>query len=154
MQLRIWHKIIIGISIPSFIALLGSFLSYGYIKDIKNRQGFVQIADDLTEQGLEVRRNEKNFFHYKNAEHYGHLHDAISVLADSIRSISPETVEEIGKDKFSLLDQTIQKYSAFLNDLYGNYQQELEETERVRTEGRKLEALAIYIKHNKRWNKA
>lgn len=142
MQLRIWHKIIIGISIPSFIALLGSFITYGYIKDIKNRQGFVQIADDLTEQGLEVRRNEKNFFHYKNAEHHGHLRDAISVLADSIRSISPETIEEIGNDKFSLLNKTIQTYSTLLNDLYGNYQQEIEVTEKVRAEGRKLETLA------------
>jgi hypothetical protein len=33
MQLKIWHKIIIGISIPSFIALLGSFLTYGYINN-------------------------------------------------------------------------------------------------------------------------
>ena len=150
MQLRIWHKIIIGISIPSFIALLGSFLTYGYINNVKNRQGFVQIADDLKEQILEVRRNEKKYFHYKNAEYHGHLYDAISSLANSIKSISPETVEEIGKDKFSQLNKSIQTYSTLLNDLYGNYQQEIEVTGKVRAEGRKLETFAKNRNHAKK----
>ena len=52
---------IIGVSIPSLIALIGGLLTYGYINDVKKRHGFVQIADDLKEGVLEVRRNEKNF---------------------------------------------------------------------------------------------
>ncbi|MEK6528960.1 MAG: hypothetical protein AABZ36_08780, partial [Nitrospirota bacterium] len=83
MQLKIWHKMIIGIAIPSFLAILGGIITYGYISDVKNRQGFVQIADDLKEQILEVRRNERNFLHFKNAEYFENVNNAISVLTNS-----------------------------------------------------------------------
>lgn len=52
----------IGISIPSFIALIGGILTYEYINDVKKRQELVLIADDLKEHVLEVRRNEKISF--------------------------------------------------------------------------------------------
>lgn len=44
MNIKIWHKMIIGISIPSLITMVGVALSYKYINKVKNRQGFVQIA--------------------------------------------------------------------------------------------------------------
>ena len=59
MRLKIWHKMIIGIAIPSFMVILGGLLTYGYISDVEGRQHFVQIADDLKERVLELRRNEK-----------------------------------------------------------------------------------------------
>ncbi len=149
MNLKIWHKMIIGISIPSFIALLGSLLTYGYINDVKNRQGFVQVADDLKEQVLEVRRNEKNFLLHKDAEYYKYFHDAISVLNSSINSISPTTVVEIGKDDFSLFSESLQTYSSLIDDLYKYYQQETDVIEKVREEGRKLESFVAIGKHAK-----
>jgi two-component system NtrC family sensor kinase len=139
MQLKIWHKMIIGIAIPSLIAVLGGFLAYIYINNVTNRQSFVEIADDLRESAFEIRRNEKNFLHYKNAEHLKNLNDAISVFTNSIRNISSGTVEEIGKKDFSVLDETINTYSNLMNDLYKSYQLEDEVVEKVRTEGRKLE---------------
>src|SRR4030065_2843845 len=149
MNLKIWHKMIIGISIPSFIALLGSVLTYGYINDVKKRQGFVQIADDLKEEVLEVRRNEKNFLLHKDAEYYKYFHDAISVLNSSINSISPTTVVEIGKEDFSLLRESIQTYSNLTDDLYKNYTRETDVIEKVREEGRKLESFVATGKHAK-----
>jgi len=58
MRLRIWHKMIIGMAIPSFIALLGVLLSYGYIDDVQKRHGYEQIADNINDHVLEVRQNE------------------------------------------------------------------------------------------------
>ena len=74
MQLKIWHKMIIGISIPSLIAVAGSILTYEYLNNVKNRQSFVQVADDIKERLLEARRNEKNFLHFKNEEQFKNLH--------------------------------------------------------------------------------
>ncbi len=138
---------IIGISIPSLIALFGGLLTYGYINNIKNRQGFVQIADDLKEQVLEVRRNEKNFLHYKDAEYYRYFSGAISALNNSISSISPTTVVEIGKEDFSLLGKSLQTYSGLTDALYKDYQQETVVVEEVREEGRKLETFVETGKH-------
>ncbi len=147
MQLKIWHKMIIGIAIPSFIAVMGSVLTYGYINDVKNRQGFVEIADDLKEHVLEIRRNEKNFLHYKNAAYPGGLHYAISVFTNSINSISLKTAEEIGEEEFSLLNESIHIYSSLIDDLYRNYQQETKAIKEVRATGRKLETFVAKGKH-------
>ncbi len=138
---------IIGISIPSFIALTGSLLTYKYINDVENRQGFVQVADDLKEQVLEVRRNEKNFLLHKDAGYYKYFHDAISDLNSSINSISPTTVVEIGKENFSLFGKSIETYSGLIDDLYKDYQQEMKVVEEVREEGRKLETFVAAGKH-------
>ncbi len=140
---------IIGISIPSFIAVLGSVLTYGYINDVKNRQDIVQIADDLKEHVLEIRRNEKNFLHYKVAEYLENLHHALSVFSTSMNRVSPETVGEIGKKDFSLLNDSVQAFTNLTDKLFENYQEEIKSTEHVRAEGRKLETFVANGKHAK-----
>jgi signal transduction histidine kinase len=133
---------IIGISIPSFIAILGGILTYGYINDVKIRQGFVQIADDLKEQALEIRRNEKNFLLFKNDANLMGLHRAISVFSESVKEISPETSAEIGERGLPLLNRLIQKYSGLTDSLKANYNKEAEITGEVRAEGKRLGELA------------
>ncbi len=142
MKLKIWHKMIIGISIPSFIVLLGTLLTYGYINDIKKRQSYVLIADDLKEHALEVRRNERNFLHYKNTKYFNDLYNAISILTNTIKGIEPKTHKEIGEEKFSMLNESIQIYLKYINKLFQNYQQEDTITELIRVDGRKLETSA------------
>ena len=146
MNLKIWHKMIIGISIPSFVVLLGGILIYVYLSDIKNRQGFVQLADDLKENVLEVRRNEKNFLLHRE-DYYKYFQDSVSILKNTLSNISPETTAEIGENNFSELRGNIKDYSNFINELYAKYQQETEVVERVREEGRKLEAFAAAKKN-------
>ncbi len=147
MRLKIWHKMIIGIAIPSFITLIGGLLTYGYINNVQKRQSYEQIADDINDHVLEVRRNEKNFFHFKNTEYLDNLHNAISVLDRSINNISAQAIEEIGKEDFALIQESIRKYPDLINKLYDNYRLETKVTERVRAEGRKLEAFVAGGNH-------
>ncbi len=148
MQLKIWHKMIIGISIPSFIVIVGGIFTYGYINDVKDRHGFVQIADDLKEHALEVRRNEKNFLLHKTAEHYENLKEASSAFNNSVNSVSPEIIEETGKEDFPKLRDSIRTYSNLADGLYKNYRQEAVVIEKVREEGRKMEAFSSNGKHS------
>ncbi len=138
---------IIGISIPSFIAMFGVALSYEYINKVKNRQGFVQIADDLREKVLEIRRNEKNFLLHKTDKYYKYCQDAINTFNNSVNSISSEIVVQIGKEEFSLLRNSTQAYSSLTYTLLRNYQQETAIIEHVREEGRKLESFVAAGKH-------
>lgn len=138
---------IIGIAIPSCIAILGGILTYGYINDIRNRQGFVEIADDLKEHVLEVRRNEKNFLHFKNTDQRDLLKKAISVLTDELYSINLETAREIGEEDISVLTSSILEYDNIIENLYENYLLEIKTTDTVRAEGRKLETYAESSKH-------
>jgi signal transduction histidine kinase len=149
MKLKIWHKMNIGITIPFLIAVLGGILAYAYINDVKYRQGFVRVADDLKEQVLEIRRNEKNFLHFKNELHLKRLNNAISSLNSSIDSISQEDIVKIGTDGFSLLHKSIQTYSHPIDTLHKSYQQENMVTDKVRSKGRKLEVFAAKGKHAK-----
>ncbi len=140
MHLKIWHKMIIGISVPFLIVIFGGFLSYEYLNDVKIRQGFVQIADNLTEQALEVRRNEKNFLLHKNDEYYQYCVDAINKFNHSIGGIATEVIDEIGEKDFSLLRSSIKEYSTLIQSLLINYRHETDLVENVREEGRKLES--------------
>ena len=147
MQLKIWHKMIIGIAIPSFIAFFGGLLSYKYLNDVKKRQVFVQIADNLKDEALEVRRNEKNFLIHKDEEYYKYCSDAIYKFSNSVNSISSEIVKEIGEEHFSLLNTSVQKYSVIIHNLLKNYQDEAQVIEHVREEGRSLETFVTSKKH-------
>ncbi len=139
---------IIGISIPALITVAGSVMSYEYINDVKVRQQFVQIADDLKEHVLEVRRNEKNFFIHKDAQYYNYFQGSLSVLRNSLADISPEVSAEIGEGNLSQLRSLIQDYAAITDELYGQYQQETGYFEEVREKGRKLEAYAAAKEDN------
>lgn len=150
MQPKIWHKMIIGISIPSLIALTGGLLTYGYINDVKIRHGFVEIADDIRERVLELRRNEKNFLLHKNDEYYKYCQDAINIFNNSVNNISLEIVNQIGSEEFSHLRDSIQTYSSHLYALLLNFQQETVVVEKVREEGRKMEAFVATGKHSKK----
>ncbi|MBI4849159.1 MAG: HAMP domain-containing protein [Nitrospirae bacterium] len=147
MNFKIWHKMIIGITIPSLIALAGGIFTYEYINDVKHRHGFVEIADDLKGRALEVRRNEKNFLLHKTDPYYKYCQDAISGFNNSVDSISEEIVDQIGKDDFLLLRHSTQAYSGLIYALLRNYQQETDVIERVREEGRKLETFVASGKH-------
>ncbi len=147
MRIKIWHKMIIGIAIPSLIALLGGIFTLIYINNIKNRQEFVQIADDLKEHILEVRRNEKNFLYYKNEEHLRQVHSAISVVVNSINNIPPDIIKEIGQYGFSLLNDSIKRYSRSIDNLFDNFLIEEKDIGKVREEGRKLETIVAQDNH-------
>lgn len=142
MQLRIWHKMIVGIAIPSLIAAFGSMLSFNYIRSIENRQEYVQIADDLKENVLEVSQNEEIFFHYKNEKYFNRFRNSVTVLLNLIKNISIETGKGLGQDDFSLLRENIQNYPELINKLYANFQREARDTEEVRTAGRLLEEIS------------
>ncbi|MBI5407837.1 MAG: HAMP domain-containing protein [Nitrospirae bacterium] len=152
-NLKIWHKMIIGISVPSLIVIFGGLLSYEYTNDIKNRQGYVQLADDLKEKVLEVRRNEKNFLLHKTPEYYKYCLDATNNFNNFVDDISPEIIEEIGKEDFLLLRRSTQTYSALMPDLHEHYLRETGIVERVREEGRKLETYVTPGRHAKELSK-
>jgi len=142
MQLKIWHKMVIGIAIPSIIALIGGILTYRYIKDIENRQNYVEMADDFKEKVLEVRRNEKTFLHFKNSLTLNQLHNEILSLRNLTRKVSQQSAAELGDQDYPNLTQNIETYPELVNILYQYYQQESSVVDQVRAEGRKLEEYA------------
>jgi signal transduction histidine kinase len=141
MKLKIWHKMIIGITIPSFIAVLGGILTYGYINDINNRQGIVQASDDLKEQVLEVRRNAKNYLQLKSSSQLSSLQGSISSFSSTLSNTTLNTAVEIGMDQINILKESVQIYSGVIDELNESFKKEKMIINEVRAEGRKLESL-------------
>lgn len=66
--LNIRQKIMVGLTFGlAIIGFIGG-LSYHYLKAIERKQHFVEVADDLSNIILEVRRYEKNFLLYGSPE--------------------------------------------------------------------------------------
>jgi len=83
--LNIRQKVIIGFTASVLaVCFIGGF-SYHYLIAIELKQRVVQIADDLRENVLEVRRYEKNYLLYgleeDFKENHRYTHDALGVLA-------------------------------------------------------------------------
>lgn len=140
MQLKIWHKMIIGIAIPSFIAIMGGILTYGYINDVESRQGLVLIAADLKENIFEVRRNEKNFLYHKSRESLENLRNTVSSFDNSI-NIATQTFRMIEKEDLSSVKSFIENYLTTIDELYSGYMDEISITEQMMAESRQLEQL-------------
>ena len=66
--LNIRQKVILGLSVC--ILLIGSIggISYHYLREVERKQHIVEIADDLGNVMLKIRRYEKNFQLYGAAE--------------------------------------------------------------------------------------
>ncbi|RJQ50447.1 MAG: sensor histidine kinase [Nitrospiraceae bacterium] len=147
MNLKIWHKMIIGISIPSLVVIIGGLLTLYYLNNVKTRHGFVEIADDLRERVLEIRRNEKNFLLHKTTEYYKYFKSSISILQRSASNIPEAIIDQVGKSEFLLLRNSIQNYQDLLNNLLENYLHEERQVEKVREEGRHLESFVAKKNH-------
>jgi CHASE3 domain sensor protein len=69
-HLNIRQKVILGLVICVLaVGFIGGF-SYHYLRAIEVKQHIVQIADDLREIILEIRRYEKNYLLYGQQEDY------------------------------------------------------------------------------------
>lgn len=94
LYLNIRQKIIVGLSLC--VLIIGSIggISYRYLHEIERKQRLVEIADDLSNIILEIRRYEKNYLLYGASEdlqeNQMYIEEGMEVLA----KISPE-VEDL-----------------------------------------------------------
>jgi two-component system NtrC family sensor kinase len=91
LYLNIRQKVILGFAACVLaIGFVGGF-SYHYLHAIELKQHVVQIADDLREIVLEIRRYEKNYLLYGLQEDFkqnqAYTHKALEVLADLVPDV-------------------------------------------------------------------
>ncbi len=66
--LNIRQKVIAGLAIGMLAIGFIAGISYRYLSEIEVKQHFAEIADDLSNLILEIRRYEKNYFLYDSDE--------------------------------------------------------------------------------------
>jgi signal transduction histidine kinase len=108
--MKIRDKLFLGFGLYIFIAaVLGSF-AYRELSTITTRLALVEIADDITNTILEIRRYEKLFLLLKDNESRQELNRYLASLKQAIDTIKSEIIKEIGKDNHDMMKKAIAEY--------------------------------------------
>lgn len=91
--LNIRQKVIVGLT--AILLIVGSLavLSYHHLVAVERKQRFVEIADDLSNTILEIRRYEKNYQLYGSEEDLNEYRKYIDEGMATLRRITPEAQE-------------------------------------------------------------
>ena len=116
-SLNLRQKIIIGISLFFVAVAIVGLLSYRNLRVIEKKIRFVEIADDLQNIVLEIRRYEKNFFLYGFSE-TGALAENkryIGIGLSMLRKFSPELTGLEGAPKIGILRKELVEYGELID---------------------------------------
>ncbi len=115
--LNIRQKIIVGLSICILAVGCIGFLSHHYLRKIEKKVHFVQIADDLKNTILEIRRYEKNYFLYGLPEDIEENSNYIKEALDTVKKIAPELKGLRGATYLHTLEEKLLLYQKYMKEL-------------------------------------
>jgi len=142
-SLNIRQKVIVGLTI-CFLAI--GFVggnSYRFLREIERKQRLVEVADDLSNIILEIRRYEKNFLLYGSGEdlveNRSYIQEGLKILS----TIAPEMKKLKGAPQLEFIEQGFLEYGKLMDKLAvcvvrGRSSCEDDLEERLREEGKNL----------------
>jgi signal transduction histidine kinase len=137
-RLKISHKIIITILISiSFVALVG-FFAYQNLVQIREGLRFVEIADDLGNTILEIRRSEKNFFLYHDRESLREIHAYLQGIEVLVEKMHGEINRAVGPAAFRSFRGGLAAYRRLTERLMARPQASPKMVNEIRHQGRLL----------------
>lgn len=137
--MRIREKIFLGFALYVVLAAILGFLSYRELRTISTRLRLVEIADDITNTILEVRRYEKLFLLLPENDSRHQLEQYLSHLRTDIDAIQDEIILEIGRQNHDMMRSAIREYEILFNKVAETLLKEAELTGRIRSEARRIE---------------
>jgi signal transduction histidine kinase len=130
--MKIREKLFLGFGLYLFFAVVFGILAYKDLNTISTHLLHLETADDITNTLLEVRRYEKNYLLYGDADSLEEIGKYLAVLKDSIAKIRDEAARNIGEEHVAKMMRWIAEYE----DRIGNLGKVRSEQERLRRGGR------------------
>lgn len=121
-----------------FAAILG-FFAYRELRTIDTRLTLVEIADDITNTILEVRRHEKNYLLYRDRASLEELTSFLSSLKESIDNIKSEIINEIGMENYGMMKAAIADYEQYIAALAGNFSMQSSLAGQIQSSGTRVQ---------------
>jgi two-component system NtrC family sensor kinase len=116
-HLNIRQKVILGLLVGILaIGFIGA-ISYHYLRVIELKQDFVEIADDLRNITLELRRYEKNYLLYGSAEDLKENQHYIDLGLNILGKLDPDIKGLEGAPQVNLLRQEFLKYKQIMTEM-------------------------------------
>ena len=137
--MKIRDKLFVAFGLYMLLAAVLGFITYKELRTITARLTLVEIADDITNTILEVRRYEKNFLLFRDDASYQEVRRYLGILKKYIDNISSEIIKEIGSSNNEMIKKAIADYEDLLVKLSDNMKHQEELMVLVRNEGRIIE---------------
>lgn len=137
--MRIREKIFLGFLLYVLLAAILGFLSYRELTTINTRLRLLEIADDITNTILEVRRYEKLFLLLPEDDSRRQLEQYLSHLRSDVDSIQDEIIFEIGRQNHDMMRSAIREYEVLFNKVAQTLLQQAELIGKIRSEARRIE---------------
>jgi len=114
---NIRQKVLLSILL-FFLAIGGmSYLSYYYLKEVEEKVVLVEVADDLTNIVLEIRRTEKNLLLYGEEANLAENRQYILKALDLLENISATLGQPSVEQELTDLRVRIRDYGAIIKEL-------------------------------------
>jgi len=137
--MKIRDKLFIAFGLYIFLASVLGFFAYKELRTITKRLTLVEVADDITNTFLEVRRFEKNFLLYRDRESLQELKKYLGTLKGNMDNITAEIIKEVGTDNYTTMKNAITEYEFLIESIALNFKSQEEIVARVRDTGRDIE---------------
>lgn len=147
--MKIREKLFLGFGLYIFLAAVLGFFSYIELRTITTRLTLVEIADDITNAILEVRRHEKNFLLFKDKESLEELKEYLNALKNSIDNIRSEIIGEIGEGNYNMMKMEIAEYEKLVNNLTENLESK-DYVEKMRLRARNIQSFTESLSKKER----
>src|SRR3990172_8524432 len=115
--MKIRNKLFLGFGIYTLRAVIFGLFAYRELGTVTKKLRLVELADDINNSLLEAGRYEKNFLLYKTRESVKELRDYLGIMKADMENIRAEIIEEIGKENYEMMRQSISGYEATFNNL-------------------------------------
>jgi two-component system NtrC family sensor kinase len=144
-HLTIRQKVILGLSTGILAIGFIGVISYHYLRVIELKLNFVEVADDLRNITLELRRYEKNYLLYGSAEDLKENQHYIQLGLDILDKLDPDVRSLEGAPQVNLLRREFLSYQKIMEQMSSvgeskTRSQELEE--HLRERGKRLVELS------------
>jgi signal transduction histidine kinase len=115
--MNIRQRVIVGLTMSMLVIGSIGAMSYRYLHEIERKQHFVEIADDLSNVLLEVRRYEKNYLLYGLTEDLEENRAYLRQGIAELKKIVPEVKDFKGAPILSQLEQELITYGQLMDRL-------------------------------------
>ena len=119
--MKIRRKLFLAFSIYMVLALIPSLFAFREMDTLRKRLKPVEIAGDITNVLLDVRRQEKNFLLLKDQDSLQLLRKQIAMLKGNINDIETDIIRELGKQNYQSLRSALTKYEGIVQLLSDNF---------------------------------
>jgi len=137
--MKIREKLLLGFGFYILFAVVCGLFAYKNLSKITTRLKLVEVADDITNTILEVRRYEKNYLLFRDKTSLEEFEKYLSAFKNHIDKIKAEIIREIGTENYTMMKKNLDEYEKLFKKINANFISQDELSTVVKTAGVNIE---------------